>query len=131
MKGTMAALDLPDVHDEGFQVTSVRRERGIIVQLVGNADMRAISHLDTFLSALHRVLTKLSLEQATFDVRDLYFMNSSCLRCFVTFLIEAAELSGSTRYSVRFLSNPRMQWQTKSLEALRACAMDVVSVESS
>src|SRR4051812_3160456 len=108
----MIKIDLPDVNDDGFSLTSQSDDSGVLVRVLGNADMRSISHLDNFLRALHREVTKFALKRATFDMRDLYFMNSSCLHCFVSFIVTADELGGPMRYNISFLSNPKMHWQS-------------------
>jgi hypothetical protein len=39
------------------------------------------------------------------------------------------KLEPPERYEVRFLSNPELQWQRRSLEALARFAPDVVSID--
>jgi hypothetical protein len=55
-------------------------------------------------------------------------MNSSCFKAFVS-LIDTVSRTDPRAYSVCFLTNPRIHWQRRSLEALRYLAPKVVEVE--
>ena len=54
------------------------------------------------------------------DFRELVFMNSSCLKEFVRWIAQVEERA--EHYRIRFLSDPDAQWQSRSLQALRAFA---------
>ena len=54
-------------------------------------------------------------------------MNSSCFKAFVVW-IDTVKNAGRV-YRIRFLTDPEMHWQRRSLEALRRLATNVVSVE--
>ena len=88
----------------------------------GNADMRVVTELDAALERLAERLPKQPNAEVSFDIRELYFMNSSCFKCFVSFIVTSLDLPRQQQYKVVFLANPRMPWQDRSLEALRSPA---------
>ena len=61
------------------------------------------------------------------DFRELVFMNSSCLKEFVRWIAQVEERD--EHYRIRFLSDPDAQWQSRSLQALRAFAPNLVTIE--
>jgi hypothetical protein len=70
------------------------------------------------------------MRTVVFDLAALDFMNSSCFKGFVTWVDQVAKLPHETRYEVRFISQPHLQWQRRSLEALHRFAPDVVTLEA-
>ncbi len=69
------------------------------------------------------------MREVVFDWKDLYFMNSSCLSLLLRFMNRALELAELQRYKLKFLSNPNLKWQAKSLQALHAYAKELIVVE--
>ncbi len=67
----------------------------------------------------------------TADVRvtALEFMNSSCMKTFVTWIGLDQGLEADKQYKIRFRSNPEIHWQRRSLHALSRFAADLVTVE--
>jgi hypothetical protein len=61
------------------------------------------------------------------DLCDLYFMNSSCLKAFVS-LIYKVNTTGRP-YQIHLQMNPRQPWQRRSLEPLKRLAPAVVFLE--
>jgi hypothetical protein len=64
------------------------------------------------------------------DFRELEFMNSSCFKCFVTWLGIVQDLEPTRQYKIVFASNRELHWQRRSLNALRCFAMGVVTIEA-
>jgi hypothetical protein len=123
----MAAALAPLV-STGFQLTPRIESGCLIVNFAGNGDMTAVEALGRYLKQVHVEVTSLRLSEVKFDFRDLYFMNSSCFKAFVTWIDQASRLE-EHGYSIRFLTNPRLHWQRRSLEALRCLSPKVVRVE--
>jgi hypothetical protein len=71
----------------------------------------------------------MAVNEVAFDFRDLYFMNSSCFKAFVTW-IDVVSRATAKGYKIRFLTNPRLHWQRRSLEALRCLSPNVVQLEA-
>lgn len=103
---------------------------GIVIQFRGTADMNAIDPLDAYLTEAHERAVAAAVSQVVVDFRDLEFMNSSCFRCFVTWLCRVQEMVSGKRYRIVFRCNQSMHWQRRSLNALRCFAMDVVTIEN-
>jgi hypothetical protein len=110
------SLDVADVNDE------------LHVRVVGNADMEVLPAMTPFLRQLHDELGRAGIREIKVDLRELLFMNSSCLKSFVLWISSVSKLPPDSAYRIRFLSNSRLHWQRRSLEALRAFAPQVVEI---
>jgi hypothetical protein len=124
----MNRLDLSPLVREGFSLTPNLEENGLVVQFTGNGDMEAVDPLGAYLKLVHRSAVELRVSRVAFDFSSLYFMNSSCFKAFVS-LIDTVSRTDPRAYAVCFLTNPRIHWQRRSLEALRYLAPKVVEVE--
>ena len=101
------------------------------VRITGNASTaKAQKILEEFLVALHEEVRRLHVGQVVVDIRELEFMNSSCLKAFVSFIAVVQETPLPKQYHVQFLSNPEMRWQRRSLHALSCFAVNLVTVET-
>jgi anti-anti-sigma regulatory factor len=124
----MSHLDLTPLVREGFSLTPNLEGKRIVVQFAGNGDMEAVDPLSGYLKLVHREAVGLGVDRVAFDFSSLYFMNSSCFKAFVS-LIDTVSRTDPRAYAVCFLTNPRIHWQRRSLEALRYLAPKVVEVE--
>jgi serine/threonine protein kinase len=115
---------------DGLTVEASHAGDEITVTLRGNAEMTAASKVSACLDRLHAEAVRTGAERMTFDFRELYFMTSSCLKCFANLLAADAELEASQRYLIRFLANRNLHWQRRSLEALYCVSTELVRVES-
>jgi len=107
----------PDMHEGSLQIA-----------VTGNGDMSTVEALSRYLRQVHTVVVELALAEVRFDFRDLYFLNSSCLKEFVTWICGAVESSPKS-FKVRFVTNPKLLWQRRSLEALQRLAPNTVQIE--
>jgi hypothetical protein len=123
MAAALAPLVAP-----GFQLSPSIEQGSLLVSFAGNGDMTAVEALGRYLKQVHLEAVALKVLEVKFDFRDLYFMNSSCFKAFVTWIDQAANAEDHN-YQIRFLTNPRLHWQRRSLEALRCLSPDVVRVE--
>jgi len=124
----MTHLDLTPLVREGFALKPNLDDGTIVVQFTGNADMDAVDPLGAYLKLVHRSAVDLKVSRVSFDLSTLYFMNSSCFKAFVS-LIDIVSRTDPRAYAVCFLTNPRIHWQRRSLEALRYLAPKVVEVQ--
>lgn len=99
----------------------------LTVVFSGTGDVAVVEILGDYLKRLHAEASRLALAQVVCDFRRLSFMNSSCFKAFVVWIdtVKNAERP----YGIRFLTDPDMHWQRRSLEALRRLATSVVSIE--
>lgn len=102
-------------------------DQNLTVAFTGTGDVAAIELLGDYLPRLHREAERLQADEVTCDFRQLSFMNSSCFKAFVVWIDTVKNAPRS--YRIRFLTDPGMHWQRRSLEALRRLATNVVSVE--
>lgn len=104
--------------------------RSLHVSMYGVADGQLMSRLASFLNRVHFEARRLRVTEVRVDLRHLEFMDSSCLKAFVTWLGSQQDLSPESQYPIRFLFNAANHWQRKTLQALRAFAPDVRCVEA-
>jgi len=122
------SLELLAVETPGFSCAPTLDSDKLSVTFVGTGDVAAIEILGTYLKQVHAEAERLGVTEVTCDFRKLSFMNSSCFKAFVVW-IDTVKNAART-YRIRFLTDPEMHWQRRSLEALRRLATSVVSVES-
>ena len=126
----MARLTIePLIGPEFFLVLGEQGDQ-VRLRLSGSVDMDAVPALDPFLRRLHAEVLRERFRLVVFDLTGLHFMSSSPLQCLVAFINLINKLDADLRYGVRFLSNPKLHWQRRSLEALYRFAPDVVSIET-
>jgi hypothetical protein len=127
----MSVLGIEPVVMPTFSLTPSLVEGSFAIKFSGNADMAAMSTLSIYLRAVHAEALELKVREVTFDVRELYFMNSSCFKSLVTWIEAASSARDSaSSYKIKFLANAKLHWQRRSLEALRCLADHIVSVDS-
>ena len=122
----MITLSLPHIEQQGFQLAPVESEAPK-VRFSGNGDADAVPFLDEFLKKLHEELLMKTAIDVRVDLGELYFMNSSCLKAFVSW-IHKVNTNGRP-YAIRLLMNSRQQWQMRSLATLKRLAPAVVTIE--
>jgi len=61
------------------------------------------------------------------DVSELYFMNSSCLKAFASWIHQVD--SSQCPHRIKLLSNARQHWQRRSLDTPRRLAPAVIDIE--
>ena len=125
----MTVLELVPIAQPGFATETTLEGSVISVRFTGNADMRAISELESFLPKLHIEAQKVACSEVVVNFSSLEFMNSSCFKSFVGWISNIQELPGEKQYRIRFMSNAKMHWQKRSLHALRCFAVDLVTIE--
>jgi hypothetical protein len=113
---------------EGFALHPSVEQGTLVVRVSGIGEMAALGTLEAYLKLVLGVALARAPKDVCFDFRQLDFMNSSCLKAFVTF-VSLVSQSRPLTFKVRFLTNPKLHWQRRSLEALRRLAPEVVRVD--
>jgi hypothetical protein len=113
-----------------FAAQATANERGILVSLTGTADLTVKTQLDHFLREVHTEAQRCLVEEVTVDVRQLEFMNSSCLKSFVWWISTVQEQPGDGKYRIVFVSSPSVYWQRRSLNALACLANEIISIQA-
>ncbi|WP_437630246.1 hypothetical protein [Sorangium sp. So ce854] len=122
----MSRVRVEPVVTDSFGIEPVLREDTLAVKLAGTGDMSAAGPLGTFLKDLGAEAARLRVGVVQFDVRNLYFLNSSCLKALISFICGLAGLG--LRCKVQFVTDARLGWQRRSLTALERMSPDVVSI---
>jgi anti-anti-sigma factor len=123
-------LALDDVSAEQLAMQGRLVDGSIVVGLTGTADTAAREKLEEYFTQLHAEAVRLRTPNVVVDLRELEFMNSSCLKVFVAWLAHLRELEAPVQYKVSFRSNPKLLWQRRSLAALSCFAIDLVTIET-
>ncbi|HSN99488.1 MAG TPA: hypothetical protein VLS89_14430 [Candidatus Nanopelagicales bacterium] len=126
----MSAIELPPVEPTDLRVAAEHEGDALTIRLEGTADMRVSEALDRVLTRVHEEAQRLAVARVRVDLRALDFMNSSCLKSFVTWISNARDLATPRRYAIHFISRPEILWQRRSLNALRCFAVDLITVET-
>ncbi len=123
----MSSLKVESVVTDSFGIQPELRGDLLSVKLTGTGDMAAAAPLGVYFKALQAEVTRLSLESVEFDVRALYFLNSSCLKAFITFICSLA--NQGLKCKIRFITDARLGWQRRSLSALQRMSPGLVSID--
>jgi hypothetical protein len=124
-KDTLTALS-----SAALEVVPGRDGTRITLRFCGNADTEVHEALGNYLHHVHAYAVQTGATEVAVNLDELYFMTSSCFKCFVTWLVEIEKLDLAARYRVRFQPNPNLHWQGRSLEALRSLARGVVRIQA-
>ncbi len=123
-------LALDDASAEQLSMCGRATDEAIVVVLAGTADTSVREQLEEYFTQLHSEALRLRVPTVTVDLRELEFMNSSCLKVFVAWLAHLREVEAPAQYKVCFRSNPKLLWQRRSLAALSCFAIDLVTIET-
>jgi hypothetical protein len=121
----MITLAVPRIEATGFTIEPVSAAEPRF-RFYGNGDTAAIQPLGRFLKLVHQEMVARSYTTVSVDLGELYFMNSSCLKGFVSWIYGVN--TGGQPYRIRLLSNPRLHWQARSMATLQRLAPSVVEV---
>jgi hypothetical protein len=124
----MTDVQIPGIKADEFEATATIDGPALVMKLSGNADLRVNAPIGPFLDAVDDQARRNRTGEVIADFRELAFMNSSCLKEFVRWIAHVDERP-EHHYRIRFLSDPATPWQWRSLQALRAFAPDLVTIE--
>lgn len=123
-------MEIGGIRQPDFEATASHEGTLIQLRLKGDASGDALEPLDKLLTQLHAEAVQRGISEAAIDMRDLEFMSSSCFKCLVTWVTDIQSLDGGKQYCLRFISNPNMGWQKRSLRSLSCFAVDLVKIET-
>ncbi|AUX44898.1 hypothetical protein SOCE26_063680 [Sorangium cellulosum] len=122
----MSSLRLESVVTDSFGIEPDLRDDTLAVKLSGTGDMAAAGPLNSYFKVLHTEVIRLSINAVEFDVRSLYFLNSSCLKAFISFICGLA--NPGLKCKILFITDARLGWQRRSLTALERMSPELVSI---
>jgi hypothetical protein len=123
-----APLAIDDVKLEHFGTVSDREAATLTIRMRGNADGEVQGTLSVLLEQVDGEARRGKLTQVVLDLQDLYFMNSSCISLLVRWIDGLSRDLPAPRYHIRFVSNPNLRWQKRTLSALGAMGRQVVTI---
>lgn len=122
---------ITDIATDDLKTATEIGAASITSRLIGSAETDSRKDLDAYLRAVHAKVVSAELREVVVDLRSLEFMNSSCLKAFVTWVGIIHESPAKAQYKVRFLSDKKKHWQSRSLSALACFAIDLIQIEVS
>src|SRR6185503_877581 len=122
----MNTVEIPGIKDTEFEATAAVDGGSLVMRLWGNADLRVNGPLGPFLDQVDDQARRNHMGEVVADFRELVFMNSSCLKEFVRWM---AQVEGrAEHYGGRFVGGRDGQWQSRSLQGVRAFAPNLVTI---
>lgn len=125
----MTEIALPVQQAAELSARLTHMDTALVAKLSGTADLRVTASVEAILTRVHQKAMELGIPEVHVDLRDLEFMNSSCFKSFVSWISEVSDLTAG-QYRIRFLSNPSILWQRRSLHALSCFAAELVTIEA-
>ncbi|XXX72912.1 hypothetical protein WMF30_35220 [Sorangium sp. So ce134] len=122
----MSTLRVEPVVTDSFGAEPALREDTLSVRLTGTGDMAAVAPLGFFLKEIQAEALRLRVGAVEFDVRALYFLNSSCLKALISFISSVA--GQGLKCKVAFVTDARLGWQRRSLTALERMSPELVTI---
>ncbi len=107
-----------------------REASSVKVELSGDANMDAVEAVAAAFDRVHALAIADGCDRVMVDVTRLEFMNSTCFKKVLTWIGRVDSMGPSPPYVIRFLSDPRVGWQKRSLHALESFAAGIVTVET-
>ncbi|MBL8972042.1 MAG: hypothetical protein JNK56_15775 [Myxococcales bacterium] len=119
-----------DLRNNDLRATTSLADGVLQLALTGTADASSEVALGGLLTRIQAELLSHEVHEARVDMRRLEFMNSSCFKAFITWITVVAHLPPARRHRIRFLCNPALHWQRRSLKAMVHFGNDIVTVET-
>ena len=113
---------------DSFSAEAIELDAGLTLRLSGTGDMVAVEPLRTCLEQVRQDMLRTNHKQLEIDIRSLYLLNSSCIKCLVRFLYLIQ--TDGPKISVAFSVDRNLSWQARALTPLTRMAPDVVRIAS-
>jgi hypothetical protein len=118
------------VETHSFKATLAVEDASWQMRWTGTADLLVQDQLGAFLTAAHECATSYLASRMVVDVTELKFINSSCLKNVVSWLITVKNDAKNRQYHIVFRINPKATWQDRSFTAMACMCADLVTLES-
>ena len=119
-----------DLRNNDLRATATLDGDVLHLAFLGTADASSEAALAGLLTRIQAGLQHEVVREAQVDLRALEFMNSSCFKAFITWIIAVDHAPPPRRHLIRFLCNPALHWQRRSLKAMVHFGTDIVLVEA-
>ncbi|MBN1698555.1 MAG: hypothetical protein JW881_13655 [Spirochaetales bacterium] len=127
----MNSLGIENLKWQGLEVDINDSENSINIRFRGAIDMiLPDSKLNPYFTRIHSAVVTSGFRIIVCDVRELDFINSSGIRCFLKWVMSILQVSSDKRYTIIFQISREMEWQEISLGFIKRLAPDCVKIES-
>lgn len=120
-----------EVHDSELSAAAYLDDQALTLNLVGTADARSDAAFKAMVERLQETCRRAAVREAVVDFHRVEFMNSSCIKRIITWVIAVGELPAAQRYQIRLRSSPAVSWQRRSLKAIALFGKDHVVIDES
>jgi hypothetical protein len=126
----MNSLGIENLKWQNLEVEIVDFENTIKILLRGSVDMVSPdSKLNPYFARIHTAVVTNGFKAIYCDVRELDFINSSGIKCFLKWVMKVPQLSPHKQYNIIFYISKEMEWQEISLGFIKRLAPDYVKIE--
>jgi hypothetical protein len=125
----IATASLPGVQHRGFNATLAVESSCLRVSLAGTADLLVQEQFAKFLDSVHGCAMEQMTSRVLVDVNKLGFINSSCLKCLVSWIYTVHTDALERQYQIVFLTDHTAPWQERSFHALSCMCTELVSID--
>ncbi len=122
----MRNLRIEAVTADSYSFTPTLEAEAIVIRFGGTGDLVAVVPLGAFLGDLRDEVLRLKPKVLRLDVRELYFINSSCLKAFVNLVFYLA--GAGSEAMVEFVTNSHLAWQERALSPIARMAPTTVRI---
>lgn len=126
----MNAPTQPSLASAELTATFTREDDVVRLTFFGNADARVDRDLDAFLTRVHAAVEVEPAREVVVDIRALEFMNSSCFKGFITWIVQVRRMEPEQRYHIRMLSTSKYPWQKRSLHAISYFGGELITIDT-
>jgi len=115
------------IKTDSYRLEATLLPEKLNVVLKGTFDMTATPDLALYLVSIEAEVKRLEIREVVIDVVEVYYLGSSCIKSFVTF-VEAMKKHGF-HPQVRVLTNPRLDWHERTFSVLARLSPALVTLE--
>lgn len=112
---------------DSFAITPTVQSDTLTAQLQGTGDADAVALLESFLASAEEELLASRVHSVAFDVRELYLLNTRMLKGLASFVLRLG--ARARRGQVRFVVDPKLGWQRRSLKGMMRLAPNLVVID--
>lgn len=126
----MSPVSFPEHPVPGFSVRLSAQGDTVTLACTGTLDSNdSTAHLQPHLLALHGQLLESGVKKVVLDVTQVSYMNSSGVKCFMTWFIKAERLK-EPPYEIQIVFDPQRTWQYVSFTTMGRIAPKVLRTQS-
>lgn len=126
----MTPVSFPEHPVPGFSVRADHAGDQVTLVCSGTLDANdSTAHLQPQLLAMHEALLASGVKRVVLDVTGVSYMNSSGVKCFMTWFIKA-ERAKVVAYEIHIVFDPQKTWQYVSFTTMGRIAPKVLRTQS-